>query len=330
MFAKSIIDSDAFLDMPLSTQSLYFHLSMRADDEGFVGNPKKIARMLGASEDDMKILISKRFILIFDSGIVAIKHWKINNYIQADRFKPSNYFEEKSMLMLDEKNSYTEKPAEGVLTLDKRTPKKMTLARQKRLQAKKESSLPNCFDYKIRNAFLGKECPICKCIMNFEIKPNNPTIQHNIPISLGGKHEIDNISVVCQSCNMKIKNNKVTPAYNTLEVEKIWSEIRDVSGMYTQVSIGKVSIELGKDNTTTITNNNNLSFLETEDGALFVKVCKAFAEIGGTSNPDDFIAYNEARDWKGIGGEDVRENLVRYAKRWENGEESRNMIIQKG
>ena len=99
-----------------------------------------------------------------------------------------------------------------------------------------------------------------------------------------------------------------------------------------QVSIGKDrlgKVSIGKDNTTTIT-NNNLSFLETEEGALFLKVCEAFAEISGTSNPEDFIAYNEARDWKGIGGEDVREHLVRYAKRWENGEESRNMITQKG
>ena len=77
MFSKTIIDSDAFLDMPLSTQALYFHLSMRADDEGFVGNPRKILRMIGASEDDIKILIMKRFILAFDSGIVVIGKYTI-------------------------------------------------------------------------------------------------------------------------------------------------------------------------------------------------------------------------------------------------------------
>lgn len=77
MFALKIIDSDAFLDMPASTQSLYFHLSMRADDDGFISNVKKIMRMIGASEDDLKILLSKRFLLLFDSGIVVIKHWKI-------------------------------------------------------------------------------------------------------------------------------------------------------------------------------------------------------------------------------------------------------------
>ena len=108
MFSKTIIDSDAFLDMPLSTQALYFHLAMRADDEGFVNNPKKVQRMIGASEDDLKILIMKRYILTFESGIIVIKHWKIHNYIQNDRFKPTTYVEEKATLTLDEKKSYTE------------------------------------------------------------------------------------------------------------------------------------------------------------------------------------------------------------------------------
>lgn len=108
MFAKAIIDSDAFLDMPLSTQALYFHLAMRADDEGFVGNPKKIQKMIGASDDDCRILISKRFVLTFESGIIVIKHWKIHNYIQNDRFKTTTYLEEKATLKLDDKKAYTE------------------------------------------------------------------------------------------------------------------------------------------------------------------------------------------------------------------------------
>ena len=110
MFAKAIIDSDIFLDMPLSTQALYFHLAMRADDEGFVNNPKKIQKMIGASDDDVRILIMKRYILTFESGIIVIKHWKIHNYIQNDRFKPTSYVEEKATLTLDEKKSYVEIP----------------------------------------------------------------------------------------------------------------------------------------------------------------------------------------------------------------------------
>lgn len=108
MFAKTIIDSDAFLDMPLSAQALYFHLSMRADDDGFVNNPKKIQRMIGASDDDCKLLIIKRFILAFESGVIVIKHWRIHNYIQKDRYKETLYKEEKSKLAIDAKNAYTE------------------------------------------------------------------------------------------------------------------------------------------------------------------------------------------------------------------------------
>lgn len=107
MFAKTIIDSDAFLDMPLSSQSLYFHLSMRGDDEGFVNNPKKIQRMIGASEDDLKLLIAKGFIIAFETGVIVIKHWKIHNYIRGDRLQPTVYVEERSALEIKENGTYT-------------------------------------------------------------------------------------------------------------------------------------------------------------------------------------------------------------------------------
>lgn len=114
MFAKTIIDSDAFLDMPLSAQALYFHLSMRADDDGFVNNPKKIQRMVGASDDDCKLLVIKRFILTFESGIIVIKHWKIHNYIRNDRYKETKYLAEKSLLELNKNNGYTERQTLGI------------------------------------------------------------------------------------------------------------------------------------------------------------------------------------------------------------------------
>ena len=107
MFAKTIIDSDAFLDMPLSTQALYFHLSMRADDDGFINNTKKVQRMLGCSDDDMKILLSKNFVIPFDTGVCVIKHWKIHNLIQKDRYKPTIYGEHKSQITLKDNNVYT-------------------------------------------------------------------------------------------------------------------------------------------------------------------------------------------------------------------------------
>ena len=107
MFAKTIIDSDAFLDMPLSTQALYFHLSMRADDDGFINSPKKVQRIVGCGDDDLKLLIAKNFLIPFESGVVVIKHWKIHNYIRNDRYKPTVYKEEKSQLFLKDNNAYT-------------------------------------------------------------------------------------------------------------------------------------------------------------------------------------------------------------------------------
>lgn len=107
MFAKTIIDSDAFLDMPSTSQLLYFHLSMRADDDGFINKPKTIMRMCGCKDDDMKLLIAKKFIIPFETGIVVIKHWKIHNYIRNDRYKETKYKEEKAALALDENNAYT-------------------------------------------------------------------------------------------------------------------------------------------------------------------------------------------------------------------------------
>lgn len=107
MFAKTIIDSDAFLDMPPSTQVLYFHLAMRADDDGFINNPKTIMRIVGAKDDDIKLLIAKRFIIPFESGVVVIKHWRIHNYIQKDRYTETKYIEEKNQLIINEKNAYS-------------------------------------------------------------------------------------------------------------------------------------------------------------------------------------------------------------------------------
>lgn len=108
MFAKTIVTSDAFLDMPLSARCLYFTLGMFADDDGFVNNPKSIMRQTGASTDDLNILIAKRFILTFQSGVIVIKHWKIHNYIAKDRYKETKYIAEKNTLSVDQNGAYTE------------------------------------------------------------------------------------------------------------------------------------------------------------------------------------------------------------------------------
>ena len=107
MFAKTIIDSDAFLDMPVTARLLYYDLAMRADDDGFINSPKKIMRMIGASQDDLSILTLRKFIIPFESGVVVIKHWRIHNYIRKDTYNSTPYLDEKKQLLLDENKAYT-------------------------------------------------------------------------------------------------------------------------------------------------------------------------------------------------------------------------------
>lgn len=114
MFSKKVIDTDYFLEMPTSAQNLYFHLGMRADDDGFVDNYKSIMRIIGAKEDDLKILILKKFILPFDNGVIVITHWRINNYLRNDRYSETKYQEEKSMLEVNDKGEYELKNDFGI------------------------------------------------------------------------------------------------------------------------------------------------------------------------------------------------------------------------
>lgn len=109
-FTKKITESDAFMDLPLSTQCLYFHLNMNTDDDGFVNNPKRILRTIGANEDDLKLLIAKSFVLVFDSGVIVIKHFRMHNTLRNDRYHPTSYQEEFQMLGLKDNESYTWKP----------------------------------------------------------------------------------------------------------------------------------------------------------------------------------------------------------------------------
>lgn len=116
MFAKSIVTSDAFLDMPTEAQALYFQLNMSADDDGFVDNPRSIMRICGASNDAMRILISKKFVLTFEKGdnfLIVIKHWRVNNYIRKDAYRETRYKALMRDLFLDENGSYSTNPGDG-------------------------------------------------------------------------------------------------------------------------------------------------------------------------------------------------------------------------
>lgn len=242
MFAKSIVTSDAFLDMPATARCLYFTLAMFADDDGFVNSPKSIMRQVGSTTDDMNILVSKKFVIAFDSGVIVIKHWRIHNYIRGDRKHETKYLDELSTLDLEENGAYTQK-SEPMELLEQDDAKTM------RQKAYAESELPYSFDYKIRQAFWNKKCPVCGVTMNSGYLCK-PTIQHNIPISKGGKHELGNISVICQKCNASIRNNE-TDKLNAEEVIEVWEDICQASDNQTTVNgiprLGKVRLGKSKD-----------------------------------------------------------------------------------
>ena len=256
MIAKTIIDSDLFLDMPMSTQCLYFHLNMRADDDGFINNPKKIQRMIGCSDDDIKLLIAKNFIIPFESGVVVIKHWKIHNYIRGDRKKDTIFKNEVKMLEIDENGAYELMP-----NIQENEEIKNLPSTDARKIAYEKSSLPYSFEYKIKKEFVGKECPMCGCTMSYANNLVKPSIQHNIPLSRGGEHELGNISVVCLSCNSSVRNTGTGPL-NAEEVIEVWDKINQKnSGSQMTVTCqtsdnqvtypGKVRLgkdRLGKDN----------------------------------------------------------------------------------
>lgn len=155
MMSKKIVDSDAFLDMPASSQLLYFHLVMRADDEGFVGNPKKIIRMISAGDDDYKILIAKRFLITFETGVVVIKHWLIHNTIRMDRFNPTTYKDERDLILIKENKAYTENTQSGAVLAPSRQHKliKSNLIKSN-IKAKNEEKLPEWLNKKKWNEWL--------------------------------------------------------------------------------------------------------------------------------------------------------------------------------
>lgn len=304
MFAKTIIDSDAFLDMPLSTQALYFHLAMRADDDGFINNPKKIQRTIAALDDDLKLLIAKNFIIPFDTGVVVIKHWRIHNYIQKDRYKETAYQEEMSMLGIKENNAYTLLSGDAVPLPDAKT---------LRQQAYEESDLPYSFDYKIRSAFVGKTCPICGCQMGYENNLVTPSIQHNIPISKGGRHELGNISVICRSCNASIQDNE-TGELNAQEVIEEWDKITCTQRVHeadTQVRIGKDS--KGKDSK----GKNKFTPPTLEEVEAYCK------ERNSPVDPRQFWEYFNTGNWKDAKGNQVR-NWKQKLLTWEKYDQPKN------
>jgi len=246
MFSRDVIGTEWFTDMPATAQMLYVHLSMDADDDGFIVNIKTAMINSHASKDDLLILLSKRYIIQVEDGLYLVKHWRQNNYIQKDRKKRSDYADRLVNFGIKEDGSYTLKSeSDKCGEIIDMAPQKKPLegARLARYEARKNSDLPYCFDYKIRRAFNGKRCPICGVTMIQAKDYSSPTIQHNVPISMGGRHEITNISVICRHCNTSIQNHQTTGPLNNDEVQRVWNEIGNVSGMDTENSIEESRLE---------------------------------------------------------------------------------------
>lgn len=232
MFAKTIIDSDAFLDMPMSAQLLYFHLSMRADDEGFLNNPKKIQRMIGASDDDLRLLKLKKFIITFDSGVIVIKHWRINNYLQKDRCKQTIFQREKSMLGIKDNKAYT---------LNFEDPMTKNLQSASEAYPKRIQSVSSSDTECIQDVYSSDtECIQDQNGQNFESRMNtdengmyteciqngyNPYTQVSIVKDSIGKDSIGEVSIVKvkQSCETKLDEKEI---YKTI-IDK-WNTLQDV------------------------------------------------------------------------------------------------------
>lgn len=163
MFSRKITESDQFLDMPMSAQSLYFHINMQADDDGFVGNVKTIKRMIGASDDDLKLLIAKQFLIPFETGIVVIRDWKIHNYIQKDRYTETFYQQEKAQLETVENKQYQKMDTEciqNVSSLDTQVRLgKDRLGKNSQDNANDHSAYPNDSELKQRFEDLWNQYP---------------------------------------------------------------------------------------------------------------------------------------------------------------------------
>ena len=142
MFSLDIIDTDLFMDMPATTQNLYFHLALRADDEGFVGSPKRIMKLCSCSEDDFKILLVKAFIFKFETGICVITHWKVHNYIQKDRYKETLYTIEKDQIEINKNGVYT-KCIQDVSEMDTQ----ISLGKVSLVKKSKKKKPSNLFNY---------------------------------------------------------------------------------------------------------------------------------------------------------------------------------------
>lgn len=213
MFSRKITETDHFLEMPLSSQALYFHLNMGADDEGFIDKAKTIQRTIGASDDDMKLLIAKGFLIPFESGVVVIRHWRIHNYIQADRFQATIYQDEKEQLDFDKSKIASIKP------LDQCIQNVSKMDTQVRLG---EDSLDKDRLDKVNNLYSGEDekKSLSQIIKSTSVKINDRQIQQ-IQEYIG----LDNMTVEMIEYAVQLTEDAGAESFNYLnKILKSWKD----------------------------------------------------------------------------------------------------------
>lgn len=213
MFSRKITETDHFLEMPLSSQALYFHLNMGADDEGFIDKAKTIQRTIGASDDDMKLLIAKGFLIPFESGVVVIRHWRIHNYIQADRFQATIHQNEKEQLEFDKSKIASIKP------LDQCIQNVYKMDTQVRLG---EDSLDKDRLDKVNNLYSGEDekKSLSQIIKSSSVKINDRQIQQ-IQEYIG----LDNMTVEMIDYAIQLTEDAGAESFNYLnKILKSWKD----------------------------------------------------------------------------------------------------------
>lgn len=216
MFDKTITNNDNFLEMPDSTQNLYFHLSMEADDDGFVDNWKSIMRMTGKKEDDLKLLIAKRFIIPFETGVIVIKHWRINNYLRKDRYHQTKYLKEKALLTIEENEAY-ELKKDGGIPIGNREENSIVK------NSIEENSIVECIEKKTQDTIydfleqnFGRTLNGIEIEMIREWNDNELTRYAIKQAVLNGKYNVKYINTIL----VNYKNNSITTVQQAQEDEK--------------------------------------------------------------------------------------------------------------
>lgn len=224
MFDKTITNNDNFLEMPDSTQNLYFHLSMEADDDGFVDNWKSIMRMTGKKEDDLKLLIAKRFIIPFETGVIVIKHWRINNYLRKDRYHQTKYLKEKSLLTIEENEEYELKKTSGI-PIGNREENSIVK------NSIEENSIVECIGQKTQDTIYGfLEQNFGRTLNSIEIEMirewnDNELTRYAIKQAvLNGKYNVKYINTIL----VNYRNNSITTVQQAQEEEKMFKSKKEI------------------------------------------------------------------------------------------------------